>query len=52
MGILGLKPVLNVLAHIDMFLLLLTHEVGHKFGSSMLRLQVVFQNALNGPGYS
>jgi len=52
MGILGLKPVLNVLAYIDMFLLLLTQEVGHKFGSSMLCLQIIFQNVLNGPGYS
>lgn len=28
MGILGLKPVLNVSAHIDMFLMLFTQEVG------------------------
>jgi len=52
MGTLGFKPVLNVLTHIDIFLLLLTQEVGHKFGSGMFRLQIVFQNALNGPGYS
>ena len=48
----GSQACLNALAHIDMFLLLLTQEVGHKFGSRIMRLQIVFQNALNGPRYS
>lgn len=42
------KPLLKVLAHVDMtLLLLLTQQARHKFGANLMHVQMVVQNTFN-----